>query len=93
MSLEGLAVYLNPKDDNMIHKLPMKMLSKNSEVSDRMRNSIQRYIELTDVKENDEVRILDDPSLTYILRPLSLRILVQRRTEKPEKLSVEITLD
>lgn len=38
-------------------------------------------------------RVVDDPNLIYILRPLSLRVIVQRRVEKPEKLTVEITLD
>jgi|LauGreDrversion4_2_1035121.scaffolds.fasta_scaffold1098829_2 hypothetical protein len=41
----------------------------------------------------DADRVVDDPNLIYILRPLSLRVIVQRSVEKPEKLTVDITLD
>ena len=53
-----------------------------------MRKCIERYIELTDLKEGDDKRVLDDPSLIYILRPLSLKILIERKTEKPEHIKV-----
>jgi len=48
VALEGLAVYLNPHDTAMIHRLPNKALQKRLEVSDQMRICVQRYIELTD---------------------------------------------
>jgi len=39
------------------------------------------------------IESLTTPILFIFSRPLSLRVTVQRRTEKPEKLNIEITLD
>jgi len=35
----------------------------------------------------------DDQNLIYILRPLSLKVQVERRTKAPQVLNLQITLD
>lgn len=74
VTLKGLAVYLNPYDATMIHLLPARMLGKNQEVSQQMKTCVKQYLDLTD----SDTRVVDDPNLIYILRPLNLSLVVER---------------
>ena len=76
----------------MIHRVSRHLLSQPAQVSQRMRDIVKQYVELTDCAEEDQHKVVDDPDLIYILRPLSLKVVIQNRTEKPEKLRVDITL-
>jgi hypothetical protein len=67
----------------MIHKLPFKAISKSSHIATQMTKVISQYIELTSIKEDGQV-VPDDQNLIYILRPLSLKIQVERRTKAPQ---------
>ena len=53
-----------------------------------MQKSIQSYLTLLNSKSEEANKNADDPNLIYILRPLSLRVIVERSTEKPEKLLI-----
>ena len=76
----------------MIHRESRHLMSQAHLVSKRMRDLIQQYVRLTDCPEEEQHSVVDDPSLIYILRPLSLKLIILRRTEKPEKLRIEIEL-
>jgi len=44
LSIDGLAVYLNPYDATMIHKLQFKVIGKGNHIGQMMTKSIQQYI-------------------------------------------------
>jgi hypothetical protein len=57
-----------------------------------MTQCIQSYLDLTN-QERQGQQAPDDPNLLYILRPLSLKVFLCRKTEPPEKITVEIALN
>jgi len=78
----------------MIHRNIIHMTKRHQETIAQMNDCIKSYMDLTDIQsEVDRAKVKDDPNLIYILRPLSLRIFAQRKTEKPEKLEIEISLN
>lgn len=53
LSIDGLAIYLNPYDATMIHKLPFKVIGKGNHIGTMMLKTIQQYIQYTSTKEGE----------------------------------------